>query len=49
MRKVTCSNCSKSCDRGTTRVFRKLVFHFCAFCWVQERLRCVQFMARVAA
>lgn len=46
MRKVTCSNCAKSCGRGTTRVFRKLVFHFCALCWTRERNQCVSFMAR---
>ena len=37
---VTCSNCSQGCSHGTTQVFRRIVFHFCAWCWIKERLSC---------
>lgn len=49
MRVLTCSNCGGRCTYGTTRVFRKLIFHFCANCWSTKKPECVDAMAKVGA
>jgi len=43
---VTCSNCSNGTSHGTTQVYRKIVFHFCAGCWKGLRASCNQRMVQ---
>lgn len=33
---------------GTTRVYRRLVFNFCACCWATHREDCEDLMSRIA-
>lgn len=46
MRKVPCSRCIRMFSRGTTRVRRFVVFHFCEFCWTNRRGECDSIMVR---
>lgn len=46
-RLVTCSGCSHKTVAGTTRVMRKIVFHFCPACWIDRR-RCELLMDEVS-
>jgi hypothetical protein len=47
-RAVKCNFCSRPIHgHGTTRVFRKIVFHFHALCW-RRRSDCDRFMAAIA-
>jgi hypothetical protein len=46
MRLVTCSCCSCIFGHGTSQVYRKVLFHFCAACWTRFRDRCNDVMAR---
>jgi hypothetical protein len=37
-RAIKCSHCSRVFHgRGTSRVFRSVLFHFCAKCWLTRR------------
>ncbi len=48
MRIVFCNKCTRMVrGHGTSRVLRKLVFHFCTRCW-RERENCEAFMRRIA-
>lgn len=44
MRIVTCSNCTRRFSRGTSQVFHKILFLFCADCWTYFREECHHFM-----
>ena len=39
-RKVKCSHCNHACVQGTARVLRKVLFLFCASCWLNHRDDC---------
>jgi hypothetical protein len=43
-RKVQCHACPETTVKGTTQVYRKLIFHFCSFCWLFRREACHQLM-----
>ena len=46
MRREDCSGCGQMRSKGTTQVFRKLVFHFCRACWTGARQRCNETMQK---
>ncbi len=48
-RKVHCHLCSRKTVSGTTRVCRKLIFHFCAGCWLRRQVESIQLMVKAAA
>jgi hypothetical protein len=49
MRPILCYQCSTVFrGKGTSRVMRKLLFHFCAKCW-RDRRACELHMIRTAA
>jgi hypothetical protein len=42
---VQCSCCARGISQGTSQVYRKILFHFCAACWTLKRAACNRFMA----
>lgn len=46
MRHVTCTRCGRPTGYGTSRVLRKIIFHFCFKCWRLNRPNCEELMQR---
>lgn len=44
MRLVSCTSCACQFGHGTTQVYHKIVFNFCARCWMNHRERCNHLM-----
>jgi hypothetical protein len=40
VRLVNCSRCGCRFGHGTSQVYRKILFHFCAACWGRHRSEC---------